>query len=175
MFTDTDRAMMVIALDEALEALREGEIPVGAVIARGSEIIARAHNTREKSLDPTGHAEINALRLAAQKTGDWRLTGYTLYVTLEPCCMCAGAIGQARPDHVIFGAYDTQAGCCGSLYRLTEDPAFAWYVPSDGGLMADQCSALLRDALKQRRNPILPADAEKINPDTANNVGKRIN
>ena len=175
MFTDTDRAMMTVALEEALEALREGEIPVGAVVARGSEIIARAHNTREKSLDPTGHAEINALRLAAQKTGDWRLTGCTLYVTLEPCCMCAGAIGQARPDRVIFGAYDTQAGCCVSLYRLTEDPAFAWYVPSDGGLMADRCSALLRDALKPRRVPIVPADTEKINLGVSKDADKRVN
>ena len=109
---------------------------------------------------------MNALRLAAQATGGWRLTGCTLYVTLEPCCMCAGAIGQARPDRVIFGAYDAQAGCCGSVYRLTEEPAFAWYVPADGGLMAEPCAALIRDALKPRRAPILPTMPEKSNPET---------
>lgn len=165
MFTDTDRAMMALALDEARQALIEGEIPVGAVIARGGSVIARAHNTRERTLDPSGHAEMNALRLAARQTGDWRLSGCTLYVTLEPCCMCAGAIGQARLDRVIFGAYDAQAGCCGSVYRLTEDPAFSWYVPSDGGLMADACAALIREALKPRRALILPTIPEKSNPD----------
>ena len=79
--------------------------------------------------------------------------------------MCAGAIGQARLDRVIFGAYDAQAGCCGSVYRLTEDPAFSWYVPSDGGLMADACAALIREALKPRRALILPTIPEKSNPD----------
>ena len=166
MFTDTDRAMMALALEEARKALEEGEIPVGAVVARGGAVIARAHNTRERALDPTGHAEMNALRLAAQEIGGWRLTGCTLYVTLEPCCMCAGAIGQARPDRVIFGAYDAQAGCCGSVYRLTEEPAFAWYVPADGGLMAEACAALIRDALKPRRAPILSTMPEKSNPET---------
>ena len=164
MFTDTDRAMMALALEEARQALAEGEIPVGAVIARGETVVARAHNTRERSLDPTGHAEMNALRLAAQATGGWRLTGCTLYVTLEPCCMCSGAIGQARPDRVIFGAYDAQAGCCGSVYRLTEDPAFAWYVPAFGGLMAEPCAALIQNALKPRRAPILPTLPKKSNP-----------
>ncbi len=165
MFTDTDRAMMALALEEARKAFSEGEIPVGAVIARGEKVIARAHNTRERALDPTGHAEMNALRLAAQEIGGWRLTGCTLYVTLEPCCMCAGAIGQARPERVIFGAYDAQAGCCGSVYRLTEEPAFAWYVPAYGGLMAEACAALLREALKPRRTSILPTFAKKSNPD----------
>ena len=163
MFSPIDRRMMALALEEARRSLTEGEIPVGAVIARGEAVIARAHNTRERALDPTGHAEINALRLAAQKTGAWRLNGCTLYVTLEPCCMCAGAIGQARLDRIVFGAYDMQAGCCGSVYRLSEDPAFAWYVPADGGLMADDCAALIRSALQPRRAPILPTIPKNCN------------
>ena len=155
---------MRLAIEEARLAQLGGDVPVGAVIVHGGEVVARAHNTRERALDPTGHAEMNALRLAAQATGGWRLTGCTLYVTLEPCCMCSGAIGQARPDRVIFGAYDAQAGCCGSVYRLTEDPAFAWYVPAFGGLMAEPCAALIQNALKPRRAPILPTLPKKSNP-----------
>ena len=118
---------------------------MGAVIVRGDEVLCAARNTREVAKDPTGHAEINALREAARRLGSWRLTGCTLYVTLEPCCMCAGAIVQARLDRLVFGAYDEQAGCCGSLYRVTEDPAFSHFVIAEGGLMAEECAgALLR-------------------------------
>lgn len=144
--SELDERMMRLALEEADLALAEGEAPVGAVIARGEEIVARAHNSRERDRDPAGHAEINALRQAAQALGNWRLTGCTLYVTLEPCGMCAGAIGQARLRRVVFGAYDAQAGCCGSVYRLTEDPAFAWYVPADGGVLEAECAERLRKA-----------------------------
>ncbi len=162
MFSEFDRQMMRLALDEARLALDECEIPVGAVITRGSEVIARAHNSRERAHDPTGHAEINALRKAARLIGDWRLTGCVLYVTLEPCCMCAGAIGQARPDRLIFGAYDEAAGCCASVYRLTEDPAFSFYVPSDGGLLAEDCAALIRRSLR-RPASILSTFSSKSN------------
>ncbi len=134
-----DERMMRLALSEAEKARAEGEIPVGAVVVRGEEVIARAHNTRERACDPAGHAEINALRQAAKALGGWRLNGCTLYVTLEPCGMCACAIGQAHLDRVVFGAYDAQAGCCGSVYRLTEDPAFPWYVPADGGVLEEEC------------------------------------
>ena len=117
MFDQTDRAMMELALRQARLALEEGEIPVGAVIARGDTVIAEARNTRERAGDPTGHAEVNAIRLAAQKLGGWRLNGCTLYVTLEPCAMCAGAIVMSRLSRVVYGARDPAAGCCGSVYR----------------------------------------------------------
>lgn len=143
MFSKFDCAMMRLALDEAEAARAAGEIPVGAVVTKGEEVLFAAHNTREADRDPTGHAEINALRGVARRLNAWRLTGCTLYVTLEPCCMCAGAIMQARVARVVFGAYDEQAGCCGSLYRVTEDPAFNHFAIAEGGLMAEEC----RDAL----------------------------
>lgn len=151
MWTESDREMMDIAISEARIALSEGEIPVGAVIVKNGQVIARARNTRETQNDPTGHAEINALRIAAKAIGTWRLSGCTIYVTLEPCCMCASAIMQARLARVVFGAYDQQAGGCGSLYRLTEDPAFNHYVPTDGGLMEAECKALMNGALVSKR------------------------
>ena len=116
MFTRFDEEMMRAALSEAAAALRAGEIAVGCVIARGGEIIARAHNDRGS--DPTGHAEILAIRQAARAIGDWRLADCTLYVTLEPCPMCAGAIVMARVGRLVFGAYDPQYGCAGSVYRI---------------------------------------------------------
>jgi len=149
MFSDFDRAMMRLALQEAEEALSAGEIPVGAVLTRGGEVICAARNTREAARDPAGHAEINALREGARRLGAWRLSGCTLYVTLEPCCMCAGAIVQARVDRVVFGAYDEQAGCCGSLYRITEDPAFNHFAVAEGGLMAEECARVLMKGIKR--------------------------
>lgn len=149
MWTQFDTDMMRIALEEAVLALNEGEIPVGAVIAKDGQIIARAHNTRERLNDPAGHAEINALRLAAQALGTWRLTGCTLYVTLEPCCMCAAAAMQSRIQRIVFGSYDRQAGGCGSLYRLTEDPAFNHFAPADGGLLENECASLISRALRK--------------------------
>ncbi len=151
MWTESDREMMNIALSEARIALSEGEIPVGAVIVKDGQVIARARNTRETQNDPAGHAEINALRMAAKALGTWRLSGCTIYVTLEPCCMCASAIMQARLDRVVFGAYDRQGGGCGSLYRLTEDPAFNHFAPADGGLMEAECNALMDEALAPKR------------------------
>ena len=100
-------------------------------------------NTREADADPAGHAEINALRAAAAALGSWRLEGCTLYVTLEPCCMCAGAAAQARLARIVYGASDPGAGCCGSVYRLSEDPALPWYTPADGGLLAEECRQAL--------------------------------
>lgn len=148
MWTEFDHEMMQRALAQARIALEKGEIPVGAVVVRDGRIISEAHNTRETSLDPAGHAEINALRLAAQALGSWRLPGCTLYVTLEPCVMCAGAIVQARLDRVIFGAPDSQAGGCGGLYRITEDPAFNHFTPVSGGLLKEECASLIANALR---------------------------
>ncbi len=149
MWTAFDEKMMRRALELAQTALAEGEIPVGAVVVKDGTIIGEGRNTREGFLDPAGHAEINALRAAAQTLKSWRLSGCTIYVTLEPCCMCAAAIVQSRIKHVIFGAYDRQAGGCGSLYRLTEDPAFNHFTPADGGLLAEEAQALINSALRK--------------------------
>ena len=143
MFFPFDALLMREALEEARLALREGEIPVGAVIARGDRVIARAHNTREAVPDPTAHAEVLAIRRAAEALGTRRLSECTLYVTLEPCAMCAGAVTAARLGRVVYGAYDPLRGCAGSLYRIPEDPAMDWYCPCEGGVLADECGQLL--------------------------------
>ena len=134
---------MRAALGEAAQALALGEVPVGAVVVRDGEIVARAHNERETGGDPTAHAEVLAIRREARALGRRRLSDCTLYVTLEPCPMCAGAIAMARLGEVVFGAYDERAGCCGSLYALTEDAAFGAVIPSSGGLLEEKCRALL--------------------------------
>ena len=147
-----DEQMMRLALEEAEKARAEGEIPVGAVIVRGEKVIARAHNTREQACDPTGHAELNALRQAAKALGGWRLTGCTLYVTLEPCPMCAGLLAQTGLDAIVFGARDRLAGCCGSVYDLPEDEALPYgKTPSSGGLLESECAQILQDFFRARR------------------------
>ena len=148
---DRAQRMMRLALEKAREAAECGEVPVGAVIARGEEVIACAANAREHSLDPTAHAEVLALREAAHRLGTRRLTGCTLYVTLEPCPMCAGAIVMARPDALIFGAADPAAGCTGSVYAITEDPAFGVGIPAYGGVLETECAQVLRDFFAARR------------------------
>lgn len=143
---------MRLALAEAEAALAAGDVPVGAVVVRGGEVIARAGNRREARHDPTGHAELLALRQAAGALGARRLFGCTLYVTLEPCPMCAGVILLARPDAVVFGAHDARSGCCGSVYRITEDERLGMgVVPAYGGVLAEECAALLADFFKNRR------------------------
>ena len=139
------------AIVEAEEALEKGEVPVGAVIVCGGEIIASAHNEREALGDPTAHAEVLAIRRAAKKLGRRRLHGCTLYVTLEPCPMCAGAIIMSEPDEVIFGAYDPSAGCAGSTYALPEDAAFMHTGPCSGGLMEKECQEPLRVFFSDKR------------------------
>ena len=151
MFSETDIQMMRFALEEARIAFAEGEIPVGAVVADGERVLARAHNRRETDADPCAHAEILALRKAAAHLGRWRLQGLTLYVTLEPCPMCAGAAEMSGLARVVYGAKDAQYGCCGSVYRLTEAPAFPTYCPADGGVLADECAALVRQFFQNRR------------------------
>ncbi len=149
----THEAWMRLALEEAKRAGERGEIPVGAVVVRAGEVIARAGNDRERSLDPLGHAEALALRGAARALKARRLCGCTLYVTLEPCPMCAGAILLSRPDAVVFGARDERAGCCGSVYRLTEDADLGLgSVPAHGGVLAAECAALLDEFFARRRN-----------------------
>ena len=151
MFSETYIQMMRFALEEARIAFAEGEIPVGAVVADGERVLARAHNRRETDADPCAHAEILALRKAAAHLGRWRLQGLTLYVTLEPCPMCAGAAEMSGLARVVYGAKDAQYGCFGSVYRLTEDPAFPTYCPADGGVLADECAALVRQFFQNRR------------------------
>ena len=147
-----DEAMMHEALREARAARQEDELPVGCVITYEGEIIARAHNEREQTNDPTAHAEVLAIRRAAKHLNQWRLNGCTLYVTLEPCPMCAGAISQSRLDRLVYGTADPNQGCAGSVYRIPEDPAFTHFCPSDGGALADECRAELDAFFARRRN-----------------------
>lgn len=147
----TDEALMGAALDEARRALYEGEMPVGAVIAQGGAVIAAGRNRREATGDPTAHAEIEAIRAAARALGGWRLSGCVLYVTLEPCAMCAGAIIAARLDRVVYGAGDPAAGCCGSVYRITEDPAFTHFARADGGVLAQPCARIIQQFFDGKR------------------------
>ena len=143
---------MRMALAEAERAGARGEIPVGAVVVFEGAPVAMAGNVREATKDPTAHAEMVALRAAAAALGRRRLTGCSLYVTLEPCPMCAGAIALARPDAVYFGARDSRAGCCGSVYRLTEDPALGLgMVPCHGGVLAEACAEVLGRFFAKRR------------------------
>ena len=144
-------AMMAEALSEAHKAYDLGEIPVGAVIAHEGQIIARAHNLRETTGDPTAHAEVLAIREAAQKLGRRRLSGCTLYVTLEPCPMCAGAMVMACLERCYFGAKDERQGCCESLYALPADPAFYHRVSCIGGLMENEASELLKSFFSRKR------------------------
>ena len=146
-----DAAWMAEALREAELAAREGEIPVGCVIVRDGQLVARGHNLREQTGDPTAHAEVVAIRRAAQALGCWKLSGCTMYVTLEPCPMCAGAISQARVARLVYGASDPAYGCAGSVYRIPEDPAFNHFCTCDGGALEADCRGLMENFFKNRR------------------------
>ena len=139
------------ALKLARDAQMAGEVPVGAVVVCKEKIIACARNERETSGDPTAHAEVLALRRAAEALGTRRLEGCTLYVTLEPCPMCAGAIVMAGIDAVFFGAYDPRCGCAGSLYDLPEDASFGRVIPCSGGLLEAECRLALNAFFDLRR------------------------
>jgi tRNA(adenine34) deaminase len=142
---------MGLALEEALLAASIGEVPVGAVLVRDGEIVARNHNRRDGTGDPTAHAEVLVLREAGSSRGDWRLDDSTLYVTLEPCAMCAGAIVLARVATVVFGASDPVAGAGGSVYNILEDGRLSHRVQVIGGIMDDACAALLSEFFDSAR------------------------
>ena len=143
--------LMSEALAEAVAAGAAGEVPVGALVAVGDRIVARAGNERERRRDPTAHAEMLALRAAAEVLGSWRLTDATLVVTLEPCPMCAGAVVAARLQRVVFGAPDPNAGACGSLYNLCVDPRLNHEAEVVAGVLGDEAGALLADFFASRR------------------------
>ena len=141
---------MKAAIEQARLALDMGEVPVGAVVVRNGEIIAAAHNLVETNKDASAHAEMLALAMAAKAVGDWRLSGCSIYVTLEPCPMCTGAILNSRISEVIFGAFDAEMGCCGSCTDLT-DGVLSRRVRCIGGIMEEECAQLLSEAFRRSR------------------------
>lgn len=143
---------MAEALIEAEKAYNMGEVPIGAVVVKDGHIIGRGHNLREAKKDPTLHAEIIAIREAAAFLGGWRLIGCDIYVTIEPCPMCAGAMIQGRIDRLIFGALDAKSGCAGSLYNLPEDKRFNHRLKVIPGIMADECRTIMQNFFRARRS-----------------------
>jgi tRNA(adenine34) deaminase len=155
---------MELALGEARAAAAEGEVPVGAVCIVDGQVVARRHNERERTGDPTAHAELLALRDAATALGSWRLGDATIVVTLEPCPMCAGAMVAARLGRLVYGAADPKAGACGTLYNLCADPRLNHEVPVTGGVRAAQCGALLTSFFANRRNDRARAETFSAGP-----------
>jgi tRNA(adenine34) deaminase len=152
MSEDADRALMLQALDCAREAYAQGEVPVGAVLVdRAGAVVARAANAPIASHDPTAHAEIVALRAAGQALGNYRLPNCTLYVTLEPCAMCVGALVHARVERVVYAAADPKTGACGSVFDLAASPRHNHLFTVTGGVLADESAALLRRFFAERR------------------------
>lgn len=147
-----DERFMRAALGEAERAAELDEIPVGAVVVHQGRIIGRGFNLREKLKDPTAHAEMIALTAAAAHVGSWRLEQCTMYVTLEPCAMCAGALVQARISRLVFGASDPKAGACGTLYEIHNDPRLNHRLPATSGVMADACGTLLKSFFLKLRD-----------------------
>ena len=150
-FFPRDEYFMRMAIREAQRALEHDDVPIGAVVVRGEEIVATGHNERELRGDPTAHAEVLALREAARAVGSWRVLDSVLYVTLEPCAMCAGAVVLARVPRVVFGAYDPKAGACGSVLDVLAEPALNHRPEVAGGLLAGECGELLSSFFAARR------------------------
>ncbi len=149
--SDFDLQMMHRAIRLASEAAAIGEVPVGAVICQGQTVLAEAGNLRERSQDPTAHAEVLALRQAAEVLGSWRLIGCTMYVTLEPCPMCAGALVNARVDRLVYGASDPKMGCCRTFYELCDEPRFNHRMEVVPGVLAEETGQLLSQFFQARR------------------------
>jgi tRNA(adenine34) deaminase len=146
-----DRAAMEAALSEARQAAVAGEVPIGAVVVRGGEIVARGQNRVLRDVDPTAHAEMVALRAAAAAAGNYRLNGCTLYVTLEPCAMCAGAMIHARLDRLVFAASDAKAGAAGSVLSVLNHPQLNHQMDVEQGILGDEAGELLRGFFRERR------------------------
>lgn len=156
MTSDNDEEWMQVAIGEARLAQAKGEVPVGAVIVHGERVIGRGHNERESSQDPTAHAEMIALRQAANELGSWRLIDATLYVTLEPCPMCAGALVNARVPRVVWGCDDPKAGATKTLYTIGSDERLNHRFECVPGVLGDECSELLSEffgAIRAKNNP----------------------
>ncbi|MFQ5806937.1 MAG: tRNA adenosine(34) deaminase TadA [Phycisphaerae bacterium] len=148
---EIDRRYMQEAIELGHKALEAEDVPVGALVVYRGRVIGRGYNQREKLQDPTAHAELLALTAAAEYIGHWRLEDCTLYVTLEPCPMCAGALVQARVSRLVYGASDDKAGACGSLYEITQDPRLNHQVETVAGVMAEPCAELLQAFFRRRR------------------------
>lgn len=149
--SSSDEQFMRKAIDAAMIAEENGDVPIGAVIVYQNQVIGRAWNQREQLNDPTAHAEIIALTQAASYIGSWRLHGCTIYVTLEPCPMCAGAIVQARMERLVYGAYDAKAGAAGTLLDIPRDMRLNHWVSVTGGVLAEECGAMLAEFFASRR------------------------
>ncbi|WP_156289961.1 tRNA adenosine(34) deaminase TadA [Oceanobacillus salinisoli] len=147
-----DEKFMIAAINEAKKARDRNEVPIGAVIVFQDEIIASGYNLRETSQTTLSHAELIAIQEANKKIGSWRLEDCTLYVTLEPCPMCAGAIVQSRIKHVVYGAHDPKAGCAGTLMNLLDEPRFNHQVKVTSGILEAECAGLLTDFFRELRN-----------------------
>jgi tRNA(adenine34) deaminase len=146
-----DESWMAEALAEARRAAAEGEVPIGAVVVSGGRIVGRGRNARERLNDPTAHAEILALQEAARSLGRWRLTGATIYATLEPCPMCAGALVNARLDRLVYAVADPKAGAAGTLFDIPRDARLNHQVQVDSGVLAAECGELLKEFFRARR------------------------
>ena len=154
---DDHEYYMQLALREADKASARGEVPVGAVVTFGAQIVTAAHNLRETTQDPCGHAELLAVQRAARVLGRWRLSGCTVYVTLEPCPMCAGAMVNARVDRLVYGATDPKAGGVESLYEICTDPRLNHRIEVVSGVLGDECGDRLRQFFRARRRRKKPA------------------
>jgi tRNA(adenine34) deaminase len=149
--TKEDENFMQVAVEQARIAEENGDVPIGAVIVYENRIIGKAYNQREQLQDPTAHAEIIALTQAAAALENWHLNGCTIYVTLEPCAMCAGALVLARMDRLVYGCDDPKGGACKSLYNIVQDERLNHRLEVTSGVLAEECSKLLRDFFSQRR------------------------
>lgn len=158
---ETDERFMFLALEQADLAAQAGEVPIGAVVVCDGEVVAAAHNRRETDADPSAHAEFSALVAASRRLGRWRLTGCTVYVTLEPCLMCAGLMVNARIDRCVYGAPDPKGGALGTLYDVSCDPRLNHAFEVVGGVLQDECADLLRSFFRRRRAEARAAKAQR--------------
>jgi len=146
-----DETYMRLALEEAYKAFSTYEVPVGAVIVKDGKVIGKGYNKRESTKDPTAHAEIIAIKEASQALGGWRLIDCTMYVTLEPCSMCAGAIVNSRIERLVIGARDPKMGCCGTVMNIVDNPNFNHRVETKFGVLEEECSQIMKEFFKRLR------------------------